>query len=64
MFSDPVIDAVNHALQRLLAGASVEEIESQLVDCKEPAGSVDRAGARIGLQSEPPSVRDDAARQL
>lgn len=64
MFSDPITDAVNSALARLLAGAAVDEIESQLIDCKEPYGSVQRDGQRSGLASASPAVRDDAARQL
>ena len=64
MFSDPVTDAVNDAVARLIGGASVEEIESQLLDCKEPAGTVTRTGGRVGVADLGPAGRDDTARQM
>jgi len=64
VFSDPIADAVNAALARLGEGASVEEIESQLIDCKEPVGTVGRDGTRFGAATLNSSARDDAARQL
>ena len=64
MYSDPISDAVNAALDRLAGGASVEEIEGQLIDCKELLGSVARDGTRLSSTTLSPSAKDDAARQL
>jgi ATP-dependent DNA helicase RecG len=64
MYSDPVAEAVSEALVRLLEGTFVGDIESQLVDCKEPLGTVDRDGIRLRFSSLSAAAKDDAARQL
>ncbi len=48
----------------LAAGADVEAVESQLIDCNEPIGTVTRDGVRIPFSEPNKAGKDDAARQL
>lgn len=52
------------SLASLAAGAEVEAVESQLIDCKEPTGTVTRDGVRIPFSELNKAGKDDAARQL
>lgn len=51
-------------LASLAAGAEVEAVESQLIDFKEPTGTVTRDGVRIPFSELNKAGKDDAARQL
>jgi ATP-dependent DNA helicase RecG len=64
MFADLVSEAVAGALASLAAGAGVEDVESQLIDCKEPIGTVTRDGLRIPFSELNKPGKDEAARQL
>ncbi len=64
IFSDPVSDAITAAIAALAEGARVDDIDSQLIDCKEPLGTVGHDGLRRPFATLSENARNDAARQL